>query len=111
MSDIRGPDQPDLFPDATFGGATYDAARDFVRLKGQLLRTWQVISDGKERTLAMIAREASALRTDGGRDSEAAISARLRDFRKIKFGGHDLESRCGGGGLWWYRLKLEDTAG
>lgn len=88
-----------------FGGKTYDRDRDGARLTGQLLRTWQVMQDGRERTLAMIAREASMLRADDGRDSEAAISARLRDFRKDKFGSHEVVSRNGGGGLWWYRLE------
>jgi hypothetical protein len=100
-------EEPDLFsapdPDA-FGGDTYDVDRDYVRLTGQLARTWQVMLDGTERTLAMIAKETSALRKTGGRDSEAAISARLRDFRKPQFGSHVLISRNGGGGLWWYRL-------
>jgi hypothetical protein len=97
----KPPVQPDLFD-----GATYDSTRDFVRLSGQLKRTWKVMIDGRERTLKMIANETTAMRTDNGRDSEAAISARLRDFRKLKFGGNNLTSRNGGGGLWWYRLII-----
>jgi hypothetical protein len=90
----------------TFGGETYDHDRDFIRLSGQLKRVWQVMIDGRERTLAMIAKESTALRTKQGRDSEAAVSARLRDFRKRKFGGNILLSRNAGGGLWLYRLVL-----
>lgn len=105
--------QGDLFdnlPSDAFGGSTYDAGRDFIRLTGQLKRTWTVMLDGRARTLAQIARETSALRTDNGTDSEAAISARLRDFRKLKFGGHHLVSSNGGGGLWWYRLVLPESS-
>ena len=101
------PRDPDLFnglKETAFGGRTYDPSRDFIRLKGQLLRVWKVLQDHRWHTLAEIAKAASALRTDGGRDSEAAVSARLRDFRKVKFGAHVLQARNEGGGLWWYRL-------
>jgi hypothetical protein len=94
-------------PDHAFGGDTYDPQRDFVRLKGQLARTWNVMLDGRWRTLAQIAKETSAMRNDGGKDSEAAISARLRDFRKVKFGAHVLQAENIGGGLWHYRLLME----
>ena len=86
-----------------FGGVTYDPERDCVRLTGQLSRTWEVMLDGRERTLPQIAKETSA-RRDTGRDSEASISARLRDFRKPQFGSHELIRRNAGGGLWFYRL-------
>lgn len=100
-------------PDHAFDGKTYNAPRDYIRLRGQLLRTWQVMLDGRERTLSMIAGETSDRRLDGGRDSEAAVSARLRDFRKDKFGSHIVVAYNGGGSLWWYKLvpntlKLEE---
>jgi hypothetical protein len=108
-------DDDDLFDDLfsaldkdVFGGETYEAERDFVRLKGQLKRTWDVMKDGKWRTLKQIANEASALRADRGRDSEAAISARLRDFRKKEFGKYEVHARNDGGGLWRYRLWLKE---
>jgi hypothetical protein len=94
----------------SFGGKTYNESRDRIRLTGQLLRTWTVISDGQWRTLAQIAKETSALRADGGRDSEAAISARLRDFRKARFGGYTVVAENISGGLWRYRLAIEDIA-
>jgi hypothetical protein len=90
----------------TFGGETYDPTRDYVRLTGQLKRTWDVMKDGRWRTLAQIARETSALRPKGGWDSEASISARLRDFRKPKFGAYDVDAKNVGGGLWQYRLLI-----
>lgn len=94
-------DEPDLFRDLdphAFGGTTYDPQRDYQRLKGQLGRVYLLMRDGKWRTLAMIRTET------GDHDSEAAISARLRDFRKQEFGGHTVERRSVGNGLFVYRL-------
>lgn len=94
-------DQGDLFappPERAFGGETYDPARDYDRLKKQLNRVFHLMQDGKWRTL-------SGIRTQtGGLDSEAAISARLRDFRKKKFGGHTVDRQYIGDGLFSYRL-------
>lgn len=85
-----------------FGGETYDEARDSVRLVGQLGATFDVMRDGQERTLVELA---SAVRKlTGKRASEASVSARLRDLRKEKFGGHNVQHRNSGGGLWYYRL-------
>ena len=94
-------------PERSFGGVTYDPDRDYMRLKSQLWRTWQVMCDSRVRTLAEITKLTTELREDGGHDTEAAISARLRDFRKEKFGGHIVEKYNdggGNGGLWWYWL-------
>jgi len=33
-----------------------------------------------------------------------ALTARLRDFRKKKFGAHTMNSRCIGGGTWEYQV-------
>jgi hypothetical protein len=86
-------------PQRSFGGDTFDADRDFARLKTQLGRVFKLMSDGRWRTLAEIQKEC------GG--SEAACSARLRDLRKPKFGGHIVEHRCVKEGLWTYRLRTE----
>lgn len=40
--------------------------------------------------------------------SEAGISARIRDLRKAKCGGYEVERRRVKGGLWEYRVKRED---
>ena len=40
-------------------------------------------------------------------DPEASVSARLRDLRKAKFGGHEIERRYVGDGLWEYRMIVE----
>ena len=101
------PEEPDLFAYAEtplkFDGETYEPAHDRVRLTGQSLRVWRVMKDGKWRTLSEI-----AAGTDRG-DSEAAVSARLRDFRKERFGGHTVERRSRGirdKGLFEYRLLI-----
>ena len=87
-----------------FDGATFDPARDGARLTGQLERVKGIMADGAWRTLA----ELAAL-VDG---SEAGVSARLRDLRKVKFGGHQVDRRRrGDGGLHEYRLTLRRGGG
>lgn len=80
-----------------FDGDTYDAKQDGPRLSGQLDRVRDLMADGDWRTLAEIATAV------GG--SEAGVSARLRDLRKDRFGGHVVERKRIDGGLWAYRLK------
>jgi biotin operon repressor len=79
-----------------FDGETYEPEFDFDRLKGQLQRVFALMQDGKWRSLGHIAQ------ATGG--SEAAVSARLRDLRKDKFGGHEVERQRLDGGLYLYRL-------
>ncbi len=82
---------------ATFDGSTFDPAQDAARLTSQLLRVKALMIDGRWRTLAAIREQT------GG--TEAAISARLRDFRKDRFGGWAVErQRLTNTGLWEYRL-------
>lgn len=83
-----------------FEGVTYDPDKDYKRLKGQLWRVFQLMSDGKWRTLAELAEEA------GG--SEASVSARLRDLRKPQYGERQVERQRVTGGLWQYRLVQSD---
>jgi hypothetical protein len=82
-----------------FDGSTYDHNRDGERLTGQLQRVFAAMSDGNWRTLA----ELSGLA--GG--TEAAVSARLRDLRKERFGGHTVEREYVADGLWRYRLIMK----
>lgn len=102
----------DLFdyapPPLDFDGETYEPPRDQVRLTGQALRVWKVMQDGKWRTLPQISVACFHL---GRRDSEAAISARLRDFRKERFGGHVVEREHINDGLWRYRLIVTEETG
>ncbi len=71
--------------DGDRGGVTYVAQEDFVRLNRQQRRVFDVMQDGRWRTLHDI-----AVLTG---DPEASVSARLRDFRKPGFGGSTVERR------------------
>ncbi len=80
-----------------FDGTTYEPAKDQARLAGQWLRVWTVMSSGKWYTLNYL-----SLLTG---DPEASISARLRDFRKQRFGAHVVERRRSmDGGTFEYRV-------
>jgi len=81
-----------------FGGDSYEPEFDFRRLKTQLERVRFVMTSpcGYWWTLAEIAKE-----VDG---SEAGISARIRDLRKAKNGGFEVERRRVRGGLFEYRV-------
>lgn len=80
-------------------GATYDHALDFGRLNRQARQVADVMADGRWHTLGDIALVTGA--------SEASISARLRDMRKERFGGFNIERRRDPDqpGVWWYRLN------
>jgi hypothetical protein len=81
-----------------FSGITYNKKKDGARMRSQLDRVRKIMSDGKWFTLD----ELSAL--CGG--SVASISARIRDLRKSKFGGHAMQGRRipQMNGLWEYRM-------
>ena len=99
MKDLLG-DRPYVAPHAAFGGITYAPALDHVRLNGQLLRVFDLMKDGQWRTLAEIAAVV------GG--TEAAVSARLRDLRKEKYGARDVSREWVEGGLWKYRIDIHE---
>lgn len=82
----------DMF-DAHHDGVTYEPELDKVRLNAQMLRTYEALRDGMWFTLRRLS------------DPEASVSARLRDLRKVKFGGHEVERRRVDGGLFEYRLN------
>lgn len=69
---------------------------DVRRLTVQLVRVYRVMQSGAWHTLREIA--------DATGDPEGSVSARLRDFRKAKWGKHVVERRRRVGGLWEYRL-------
>ena len=79
-----------------FDGKTYDPERDKERLKTQLFNVWRLMRDGRWRTLEQISRRVCC--------PEASVSARLRDFRKKKFGGHTVERAYVRRGLFKYRV-------
>lgn len=82
-----------------FDGTTYQIESDFARLCRQHRRVHALMRDGRWRTLAEIAGITG--------DPPASISARLRDFRKQKFGCLRVNRRRRGEptrGLFEYQL-------
>ncbi len=79
-----------------FNGADYVPDRDDRRLTGQLKRVFEVMKDGKWRTL-------DAIEAATG-DHAPSISAQLRHLRKARFGGHTVNRRYLGEGLYEYQL-------
>jgi hypothetical protein len=83
----------------TFPGSDYVAEHDQIRLTGQILRVFNLMKDGKFRTLHEI--EAAT------GDPQASISAQLRHLRKDRFGGYQVNKRRRGDpkqGLFEYQL-------
>ena len=80
----------------TFDGGTYDKDRDGSRLSAQIRRVHAFMQDGQWHRLAEIA--------DNCGGTEAGVSARLRDLRKMRFGNHTIEREYVSRGLWHYRL-------
>jgi hypothetical protein len=79
-----------------FDGSTFEPTKDGKRLNTQLYKVFSYMRDSKWHTLREVAQSV------GG--SESGVSARLRDFRKERFGGHTVERRRVDGGLFEYRL-------
>jgi hypothetical protein len=80
-------------------GATYSPTDDKPRLNAQTLRVFDLMKDGRWRTL----REISTATGDG----EASVSARLRDLRKDKFGGFVVERRhIGERSTGWFEYRV-----
>ena len=85
--------------DTYFDGETYEPDKDKARLTGQLLRVFDLMGDGHWHTLRWL--------SDHAMGSEASVSARLRDLRKDRFGGFNVERHRLDGGLWEYRLVAQ----
>lgn len=84
-----------------FDGFTYIAERDSSRLGAQMCAVLSLMSDGIWRTLADIASQTNA--------PESSVSARLRDLRKERFGGHTVNRQYLQRGLFRYQLLLTET--
>jgi hypothetical protein len=82
-----------------FDGADYNHARDSRRLTNQLDVVLTIMRDGEWRSLGEIAELACA--------PEASVSAQLRHLRKPRFGGHTVNKKYIGGGLYKYQLELK----
>lgn len=85
-----------------FDGRTFDKERDGSRLRKQLTAVFDLMEDGEWRSLAQISEQTGF--------PEASVSARLRDLRKFKFGGHKVSRRhrqiAGLFGVWEYQLII-----
>jgi hypothetical protein len=79
-----------------FDGRTFVQARDGERLGKQMEAVLREMADGQWHTLEGLSRACGA--------SEASVSARLRDARKSRFGGHVIERQYVRRGLWQYRM-------
>lgn len=83
---------------ARFDGSDYVPARDDERLTGQILRVFECMKDRKWRSLSDISIQTG--------DPESSISAQLRHLRKQRFGGHAVNKRYMGNGLFEYQLEV-----
>ena len=91
-----------------FDGATYEPDLDEHRLSKQYRAVHALMLDHQWWTLAQLSRQASARL--GKHVSEASASARIRDQRKARFGGHWVERERLDGGLFRYRLLSDEEA-
>lgn len=85
-----------------FDGETYEPERDEPRLLTQLERVARCLGEGGWWSLWH-------LRTVS-KGSEAGVSARLRDFRKERFGGFVIERKRTEGGGYLYRVAPDQLA-
>lgn len=85
-----------------FDGSDYSPKEDDARLSGQILRVFNLMKDGKPRTLDQISGRTG--------DPQASISAQLRHLRKARFGGHNVERQHLGDGLYSYRLIVRSRS-
>ena len=86
------------YPEDRFDGRTYEPEFDAERLGKQAKAVFRAMENGAWWTLHGLAAHTGY--------PEASVSARLRDLRKKKFGGFNVERRRSalGSGLFFYRL-------
>lgn len=85
-------------------GDTFDPALDVVRLNKQMRAVYDVVRGGGWWTLGGIAAATGS--------PEASVSARLRDFRKARYGSHTVDrirADPPSGGHWQYRLVWNEA--
>lgn len=75
-----------------FGGDTFNAKRDSAALTRQLDEVRSVMLGGGWHTLAELSETVS--KALGIKATEASVSARLRDLRKLKHGSYNIEKRA-----------------
>lgn len=82
-----------------FNGSDYSPKHDNVRLTKQIKRVFDLMKDGKFRTLGEIESITG--------DPQASLSAQLRNLRKDRFGAHTVNKQIRGDrkyGLYEYKL-------
>jgi len=90
-----------------FDGKTYDPEVDGKRLTTQFQRVSAYMMNGEWHTIPEIVKAVSFAPYDQA--SEGGVSARLRDFRKEKFGSHTVNRRRkAGGGTFEYQLIVNN---
>ena len=95
-------DKINSLKDKAFDGDDYQHERDFTRLKKQAERVYGFVADSEWKTLREISVATGA--------PEASVSAYLRHLRKPKYGGHTVEKKYVGGGIYQYRvIYVEQT--
>lgn len=85
----------------TFDGSDIDSQKDNARLTGQIKVIFDLMKDGKFRTLREI--------EDLTNFPQSSISAQLRNLRKERFGSFDVEKISRGdreNGLFEYRILI-----
>lgn len=95
--------QPEFNFNARFNGSDYEPELDDKRLQGQIKRIYELMKDGKFRSLAEIEMVTG--------DPQASISAQLRHLRKTRFGGFVVNRQRRGerkDGLFEYQLLVND---
>jgi len=94
-------EQLDIFANPVFYGDSYDPLFDKERLTGQIKKIYELMRDGKWRTLSEIEEAIHA--------PQASISAGLRLFRRREYGSHEVNRRARGDrsrGLFEYQVVL-----
>lgn len=84
------------FTRAQIHGSDYKPERDRARLTGQLEKIYELMKDGKWRTLEEVAKKTGA--------PSPSVSAQMRTLRKEPF-YMTVEKRHVGGGLYEYSIK------
>ena len=84
--------------DLIFNGSDYIQERDGKRLTKQFHKIYDLMQDGKYRTLPEISNLLN--------EPPASISAQLRHLRKKAFGSHTVNKKYEGNGLYSYQLIL-----
>ena len=94
-------------------GKTYNPLYAGDRLGKQLMDVWSLMHNGRWWTLTDLQAECKA--RWGRNHTTQAISARVRDFRKSKYGSHEVPTRRRPSvsperGLWEYRLVINRSS-